>query len=155
MQLIKDRLELSIIDTVFDPDVYGFESLPRLPDNKTLAVRVDESGNLPLYKVWLFLTGNDLAYVESTTYQLHSSFSNSVRTVERNVGNLDCRLVIWTWGIFQINATILHKSGRTYSLSHELQYGQLLERYQATGDVKINYLRENSKDKMGAKLNPS
>lgn len=155
MELIKERLDLRIIDTVFNPDIYGVEEFPVIPADKTLNVHINSSGKSPLYKVWLFLSGNDLPYVENTTYELHKTFKNPFRRIERNLNNLDCRLTIWTWGIFEIKATILHKSGRTYSISHYLNYGRLLEKFQSDPDIKLNYMEERPRETRGATLNPS
>ena len=155
MELIKERIDLRIIDTVFDPDIYGVEEYPMIPAGGTLNVHINSSGKSPLYKVWLFLAGNELPYVESTTYELHKTFNNPFRRVERNLTNPDCRLVIWTWGIFEIKATVLHKSGRTYNISHYLNYGKVLEKIQADPGIKINYLEERPRETRGATLNPS
>lgn len=154
MELIKQSLDLKIIDTVFDPDIYGAETNPVIPADKTLDVKINSSGKSPLYKVWIFLSGNDLPYVDNTTYQLHSTFTNPLRRVERNLNNLDCRLTIWTWGIFEIKATIQHKTGRTYGITHYLNYGKLLEKYQHDSDVRINYIEERPRETRGATLNP-
>lgn len=153
MELFKERLELKIIDTVFDPDIYGIDVKPENFADKTLDVHINLSGKYTFYKVWLFLSGYDLSYVESTTYQLHKTFDNPFRKVERNLNNPDCRLMIWTWGIFEINATILHKSGQTYSISHHLNYGNLLEEFQKDDKVTINYIEEKPRETRGAILN--
>lgn len=152
MELVKDRLDLTIIDTVFDPDVYGIEPYPRIPPENVLDVRYHKSGSSSLYKIWIYLAGYDLPFVDNITYQLHSSFENPYRRVERNLTNPDCRLVIWTWGIFQINGTILDKSGRTYSISHHLNYGNLLKEFQSRNDVKINYIEDKPDSRAGATL---
>jgi len=144
----KERLDLRIIDTVFNPDLYGNEAQPRVPKNGTLEVRYHKSGGASLYKVWLFLAGNDLPFVESATYQLHETFPDPVRTATRALGNPDCRIVIWTWGVFQVNATILDKTGVTYALSQQLNFGELLNQYGG----QIKYIEENPDANRGAKL---
>lgn len=154
MELVKERLDLKIIDTVFDPDIYGAYESPEIPPDKILNVHIDSQGKSPLYKVWIFLAGNDLSYVESTTYELHPTFSDPFRRVERNLNNIDCRLTIWTWGIFEIKATIVHKSGLTYSLSHSLNYGNLLNKFQdKQSGITINYIEEKPRETRGATLN--
>lgn len=154
MELIKQNLDIKIIDTIFDPDIYGIEANPVIPPERILNVNINTSGKSPLYKVWIFLSGNDLSYVENTTYRLHSTFTDPVRRVERNLTNPDCRLMIWTWGIFEIKATILHRSGRTYNLAHYLNYGKLLEKYQQDSTIKLNYIEQRPRETKGATLNP-
>ncbi len=118
-----NELKVEVKDTVFDPDLS--RSVPQ-------RVRVRRSGTTTLYKVWLYLDGRDLPYVESVTYTLHETFRNPNRTVRRKPSNPNCQLVIWTWGVFTIRATIRDKVGRTYSLVRKLTYDKELPK---SGDM--------------------
>src|SRR5262249_46384322 len=124
-----EQLNVKIIDTVLDPDRYGIEPGGDKIKEMVPEVRYHSSGDLYLYKVWIFLAGEDLPRVKSVTYQLHETFPEPVRTVQRTPSNQDCRLVLWTWGVFQINATIMDQAGRSYILSHYMVYDQILKDY--------------------------
>lgn len=134
-----EKIDLRIVDTIFDPDVYGAEPYPRVPNDKPLTAYYHKSANSSLYKVWLFVTGNHLPFVEKVTYQLHETFSEPVQTARRTLRNPNCQLVIWTWGVFMVNATVLDKSGRTFVLNHELDFEKLLQEY----DGRIKYIQGN------------
>lgn len=144
----EEQLDVRIIDTLFDPDKYGPELSEGAIRQLTPELSYHESDGSSLYKVWILLAGGDLPRVDSVTYRLHETFDNPIRTVQRNLTNQDCRITIWTWGIFQINATVLDKVGRTYSLSHQLTYGDVLSKY---SDV-IRYVPERPETSGGAKL---
>lgn len=133
-------LNLDLRDSVFDPEIHGPNPKdPRVPPNAPLKVHVRTRGPKPLYKVWLFLYGDDLPHVESVTYTLHPTFSNPVRAVRRTLANPNCQLIIWTWGLFEINATIQDKMGTRYEISHNLKYDELLSL------PGIEYVREDDK----------
>lgn len=108
------RFNLRIVDSVFEPGAPGKK------------VYVKSEGNAQLYKVWIFLEGADLPYVESVMYKLHPTFPNPEQTVRRTVANPSCQLVIWTWGLFKIKARVMGKNGRIYELEYQLQYDQQL-----------------------------
>lgn len=148
MNIVKEQLNINIVDTVFDPQIYGTGSDPKITPDRPLEVRYYKTENTSLYKIWIFLTGGDLPFVENVTYQLHESFPEPFRTVPRSLDNPDCRLVIWTWGIFQVNGTVLNKYGSTYSISHQLNYGNLLSKH---SDI-IKYVEENPDVSGGARL---
>lgn len=145
----EEQLNIRIVDTVFDPDKYGIDLSPTDVEKRKPEVHYHESGGSSLYKVWILLAGPDLPRVESVTYLLHETFDPPTRVVPRTLSNQDCRITIWTWGVFQINATILDKIGRTYSLSHQLTYGQALD---ADSTDAIIYTPENPEISSGAKL---
>jgi len=122
--LPENLLDIEVKDTVFDPD------LPRT----SAKVHFREKGARTYYKVWLYVEGNDLPYIESVTYTLHETFRNPDRTVRRTPSNPNCQLVIWTWGLFTMKATIVDKKGFRYEVAHELGYDKDLpsenERYE-------------------------
>ena len=107
------ELNVQIKDTVFDPD---------LPRSAPKRVNVREQDGTTFYKVWLYLEGDDLPYVDYVTYTLHETFQNPVRTVRLTPSNPTCQLIIWTWGIFTVKATIVDKRGLTFEISHYLTY---------------------------------
>lgn len=113
------QLDVQLRDTVFNP------SLP--PDSpKVVHVRkVDATKTL--HKVWLYLIGNDLPFVQAVTYRLHPSFPDPVQTVRRSLSNPNCQLIVWTWGLFPIRATIEDRSGGIYELEYTLRFDQDLK----------------------------
>ncbi len=127
--MIGNQLDIEVKDSVFDPD------LPRTSSSK-IYFRVGTDGKI-YYKVWLYLEGNDLPYIKSVTYTLHESFREPNQTVRRTSSNPNCKLLIWTWGLFTVGATIIDKKGRTYKVSHELRYDKELF---PEGDLR--YVRE-------------
>ena len=102
--------DIEICDSVLEPESYSKDILYK------------QSGNKKLYKVWLYLKGQDLPYVENVTYILHSSFHNPQKIVRRTPSNNNCSLVIWTWGLFIVKGTTLFKDGSKYEMSHSLTY---------------------------------
>ena len=57
-------------------------------------------GNTTFYKVWIYLEGNDLPYVDYVTYFLHPTFPDPERRIDRTSANQNCTLITWTWGTF-------------------------------------------------------
>lgn len=122
-------LNIEVRDSAFDPDKYGLDPFDfKAPPSVTRIVHVRQSGSeaKPNYKIWLYLVGNDVPYVETVTYTLHATFDEPVRTVRRSLANPQCQLVIWTWGLFEVKATIKDKRGGHYELRHKLTYGKQL-----------------------------
>ena len=80
-----------------------------------------------LYKVKIYVDGKDLPYVKQVTYILHSTFGkNRVKTIKRKPNNLQCGLVIWTWGVFTVKAEIEDLKGNIIKLEHRLTFGDEL-----------------------------
>jgi hypothetical protein len=144
----QEQLDIRIVDTVFDPDKYGVNLSHADIQRLSPEVRYDLSDGTTLYKVWVLLAGIDLPRVESVTYRLHETFPEPVRVVQRNISNQDARITVWTWGIFEINATILDKMGRSYSISHQMKYGDMLKEYSS----QIKYIQEKPEPTTGATL---
>ena len=105
-------LDLKIVDSVLDPE--GSEHVARYR-------KLHEGGRFH-YRVLVFLTGKDLPFVEKVSYELHPTFKRRVRTVERSPSNPRCKLMIWTWGLFRIHATVRTLDGRSVELEHDLEY---------------------------------
>lgn len=79
-------------------------------------------GRATRYKVGIFLDGRDLPYVYAATYRLHSTFDGQIWTVKRRPSNPSCRLTIWTWGVFTVQADVELKSGDVVRMRHRLTY---------------------------------
>ena len=121
-------LNIKIQDSAFDPNEYGLDPFKfKAPPSAKRIVHVRKSGSKPAYKIWLYLVGNDVPYVETVTYTLHATFAEPVRTVQRSLANPHCQLVIWTWGLFEVRAVVRDKRGGHYELSHHLSYGKQLK----------------------------
>lgn len=121
---MENQLNIEVKDSCFDPD------LPRTPSTKVYVRKrkrpltdssTTEYGRT-YYKVWLYLEGRDLPYIESVTYTLHQSYENPIQTVRRTPSNPHCKLAIWAWGIFELKATLLDKKGFSYLVTRELTY---------------------------------
>jgi hypothetical protein len=109
-------LDLKVRDSLFEPGA---------PERK---VHLDSEGSqLVRYRVWLYLEGRDLPYVEQVTYHLHDTFEDPIRLVPRTASNPNCALAIWTWGIFEVWAVVKDKSGNTFELRHKLSYAEQLK----------------------------
>ncbi len=110
------RLDIKVRDSVFEPG------------SSSRKVYYKKTGDSALYKVWLFLDGDDLPYVLGVTYRLHSTFPDPNQTIRRTLSNPNCQLVIWTWGLFKIKALIEEKSGVIREFDYQLQYDKELQK---------------------------
>jgi hypothetical protein len=117
---MQNQLSVEVKDSVFDPD------LPEGHPERKVHVRQSEDSR-PFYKVWIYLQGKDLPYVLRTTYRLHETFEDPIRVVERNPTNPNCKLVIWTWGLFDVGVAIADKSGRVYETVYRMRYDEQLK----------------------------
>lgn len=100
-------------DSVLDPD-----STVRIAQ-----VRNPKDEN-PLYRVFLYLDGAGLHNVTAVTYVLHPTFKEPTRQVYRTPDNPRCKLEMWTWGLFRVQAIVTDRDGNTFTLSHDLQYNK-------------------------------
>lgn len=81
-----------------------------------------------LYKVKIYIDGKDLPYVKQVKYTLHSTFGkNRVKIVKRKPGNLQCGLVIWTWGVFTVKVEIEDLKDSIIKMEHRLTFGDQLK----------------------------
>lgn len=112
-------MNIEVKDSVFDPDLS-----PNSP--REIHYRLGTRDNRTYYQLWLYLEGDDLPFVESVTYTLHESFADPNQTVRRTARNRNCKLEIWTWGLFTAKATILDTKGLSYVFKHELRYEEQL-----------------------------
>ena len=113
------EINLEVKSSVFNP------ALPK--DDPRNKVSYRQEGDVYYYKVWLWVEGYDLPYVDSVTYSLDpSSFPEPDQIVPRTVANPNCQLTIWTWGLFTVVATIIDKKSNKYQVSHQLNYKEEL-----------------------------
>lgn len=110
------QLDIAIKDTLFDP----------IMDTNTVSYYKDSEGKFR-YKVWLYVDGPKLFYVDYVIYKLHSSFINPERKVFRDLSNTRCALQIWTWGTFNVQAIVYLKTGDIITLNHYLNYDNQLK----------------------------
>lgn len=109
-----NRLDISLSDSLFDPDSPA--------EGQSISYKGDP--DRPHYKVYIHLAGRDLAFVDKVTYKLHESFKRDTVSVSRSPRNPKCKLVIWTWGIFTIEATVYTIDGNTIRLKHPMKYDE-------------------------------
>ena len=113
MAAVKRTLSIEVRDSLFDPDCTDRVALfRRRPSGDTL------------YRVFIYLEGPDLPFVNEVTYRLHETFSPPTRAITRSVSNSRCKITIWTWGIFTVRATIGDKTEGQITITHDLTYGQ-------------------------------
>ena len=113
---MQSSLNIRVRDSVFEPGAKGGQ----------VQVRSGE-GKRPRYRVNLFLEGEDLPYVRQVTYVLHPTFKVRESTVRRLASNPNCKLTIWTWGLFSIEAIVKDKRGKSYRLQHTMAYDAELD----------------------------
>lgn len=119
-------MEIRIRDSLCDPDAPG--------ESKIFYRR---AGTRTLYRVFIYLEGPELPFVESVTYTLHPTFDEPVRTVRRTPQNPLCKLEIWTWGLFEVLGVVADRRGSRYTLKHQLQYGKEIDRSKAEAFVEV------------------
>lgn len=107
--------DVRVEDSIFDPA------------RSERKVHVKRRGKTALYKVFLYLSGMDLPFVQQVTYRLHPTFPNPEQTVRRTAANPNCQLIIWTWGVFTLQAVVMDKNGNTIQLEHTLQFDKQLK----------------------------
>lgn len=110
-------------DSVFDPET----------SEKTVFYYKGRD-NKSRYKVWIYLEGVYLFYVDYVTYVLHPTFEKPIRKVQRTYSNANCNLIIWTWGVFEVDIKIKLKTGEIVSLTHRLSFDKQLQ------DSNIKYI---------------
>lgn len=109
-------MNIKVVDTIIPP--YSSKKMGYIDKSST--------NKNPYYRVWMYLEGPDLPYVEKVTYVLHSTFNNPLRSVNRTPANPNCSVDIWTWGIFTVKVIIEDKRGDTTVIHHRLMYDRLL-----------------------------
>jgi len=104
---------IEIKDSVLDPDSTIRVAQVRNPDDPKA-----------LYRVFLYLDGIGLYNVRSVVYVLHPSFNEPARQIYRTADNPRCKLEMWTWGLFRVQAVVTDRDGNTFTLAHDLQYNK-------------------------------
>lgn len=112
-----EPLQITVRDSVYDPD----------SSEQRIQVR-EASSDYPLYRVFLYLEGPDLPFVNQVTYTLHPTFDPRDRPVLRSLANTSCKLEIWTWGLFDVTVEIEDRRGFRFQLQHPLSYADELQK---------------------------
>jgi hypothetical protein len=108
-------VDLELRDTPFNPFLTG-----RPAELKT--IQYNNIRGQDHYRVWIHLAGVKLPFVDEVTYRLHESFKPALHRVVRGPANPICALEIWTWGLFEVSASVRMKTGEVVALSHMLTY---------------------------------
>lgn len=125
----QSSLRLELRDSVFEPGTATLLESRASSRSALPTILYDESvPDRPRYKVWLYVDGPDLPYVQNVIYTLHHTFPDPVRSVPRSASNPYCALAIWTWGLFDVVAQVEDKSGGLHMLEHTMRYDQDLKR---------------------------
>ena len=69
--MLQQDINLRVFDTAVDPTA----------EEKIVYYR--PGADRPLYRVWIYVDGPDLPFVDSVTYRLHPTFKEPERTVPR------------------------------------------------------------------------
>ena len=74
------------------------------------------------YHLGLWLEGPDdvLDRVDAVEYRLHPTFRTPLRRSKNRPNKFS--ITFWTWGMFEVEATVHFEDGATEALSHFLQY---------------------------------
>jgi len=108
-----DSSSLVIKDSLIDPNIYS------APNIEIPYFRNDEDYR---YKVWIYLEGPQIFFIDYVIYTLPSSFNITNKTVSRSLTNPNCSFFIWTNGVFNVQATIFLKSGELITTEHYLSF---------------------------------
>ena len=133
--MIGNQLDLAVKDSIFDPNLSRSDPAAKVHVRK-------QGKDTFYYKVFVYLEGNDLPYVDYVIYTLDETFPEPIRTVTRTPANPNCQLVIWTWGLFIVKTRIFDKRGFAYDVEHQLSYDKQLptesDKYVYEEDDKAN-----------------
>ncbi|MDD9947867.1 MAG: hypothetical protein OXU20_42905 [Myxococcales bacterium] len=98
---------------------FRYELLKR--DGRIQFRKFQESGREHYHlRIWLEAPADTLARITKVSYRLHPSFSRPVRT--SNDREHRFAIEIWTWGLFEIEATAYFDDGSADSTSFYLGY---------------------------------
>lgn len=122
-------------DSLFTPYESVDEDQP-----KAFFREVKNAKDTTYYKVWLYLDGYDLPHVRKVKYRLHSSFDPPERIINRTPENTNCALVLWTWGVFKVRASVELISGEVIQLEHMLTYGEKINESNKAASKKIQWV---------------
>ena len=108
----KDHEEIRIVSSVFSPGDSARDKI---------YYRVDQNGR-KRYRVYIYIEGIKLNMVRKVRYKLHPSFRKDIVTSKVTLENLNAFIRIWTWGKFEVSATIYMKDGEVVERTHFLDY---------------------------------
>lgn len=117
---LDQTLDIQIRDSIFDPSGTSTDAVKKI-------ARKLESGGKTHYKVWIYASGNDLPYVDYIEYILHPTFRERVHKIKRSPSNPNCQFIIWTWGLFEVQARVVDKLGKQFKIVHALSYDDQFE----------------------------
>lgn len=132
-------LEIFITDSVIEGDFSLKE------DNKKIDFYKGKDDKFR-YKVLISLSGPGTIYVQKVRYILHETFSPQIQEVNRSLSNPDCSLRIWTWGIFEVKAEIILKTGEIIYARHQLTFDKEIEAAKKQ-NIKFNNTGSSSTDR--------
>jgi hypothetical protein len=115
---IKASMELRIVDSAIDPD-HPHDA--QACHEHVVRYRKIDGGKFS-YRVFVWLDGPDLPFVDRVRWELHESFPQRHVEVARSFANQRCKLTLWTWGLFEIRAKVILKDRRELELTHMLAY---------------------------------
>lgn len=122
---MEKQLNIEVKDSLFDPDLP--KSLASVVNVHSLRTgTATPAQGKKYYKVWLYLEGHDLPYLDRVTYTLHRSYTPPTLTLRRTPSNLRCKVAILASGVFKVKATLWDKRGFSRLVTHELSYTQEL-----------------------------
>lgn len=97
-------------------------------DSGKVLVKQIHKGGKQHFRVRLYLDGPDLDKVEQVVYTLHPTFKEPRREVNQAP---DFALVIWTWGIFDVEVEIYDHDGAVDTRTVHLDYSPDINQAQA------------------------
>ena len=109
--------------------------LAQSPDGK-IKYKIFHKGGREHYNVaiWVNATDDELDQIEKVEYSLHPSFKRRIRKSKDRENKFS--ITIWTWGMFNIDATVFFRDGTTSKHSYYLSY-------ELPADDGSNYLQVN------------
>ncbi len=113
-----NKLDVKIKDRPYDLDA---------PKNQKKTIHYKRLDKRILYKVYIYLSGRDVSFVRSVTYTLHKTFRNRTRIVNKTDSNPYCRLIIWVWGTFEIQAVVEDARGIQHEICHNLTFDKYFD----------------------------
>jgi transcription initiation factor IIF auxiliary subunit len=125
--------QLRVMDTPYEPG----------SQDRIIRFRALRGKSATLYKIWVYLEGSSLPFVNKVTYILHPTFPDPERIVTRTITNQNCQLVIWAWGTFTLQAVVEDKQGKLTRLDHYLTFGEEITSAQNDPNVKFEKARYN------------
>jgi hypothetical protein len=116
-------INLNLESSVFSPEDIGKQG--------PIQVRKKADSGKLYFKVYLFITGQDLPFVDKIVYKLHPTFKKNMVTSKPHSGNSYGSISIWTWGLFELTAEVKLRNGKEFTLKHQLNYDKELKEHKS------------------------